>query len=67
MPDQPNVFHAFPLRSIAQKVQESIATDKVAIARPAREAREILTKLGDENCKAWDIKVSYKCCNTLYA
>ncbi|KAH9002519.1 ARM repeat-containing protein, partial [Lactarius deliciosus] len=36
------------LSSIAQKIQESIGTEKPNIARPAREAKELLRKL-DEN------------------
>jgi len=36
------------LRSVAHKVQESIAVDKPSIARPAREARELLKELDDE-------------------
>ncbi len=36
------------LASIAQKIQESIRTEKPNIARPAREAKELLRKL-DEN------------------
>lgn len=35
------------LRSVAQKVQESIGTDKPNIARPAREAKELLKRLDD--------------------
>lgn len=36
------------LPSVAQKIQESIGTEKPNIARPAREAKELLRKL-DEN------------------
>ncbi|KAN0130768.1 ARM repeat-containing protein [Lactarius tabidus] len=35
------------LPSIAQKIQESIGTEKPNIARPAREAKELLRKLDD--------------------
>jgi len=37
------------LRSVAQKVQESVASDKPIIGRPAREAREILKTMDDES------------------
>ena len=36
------------LRSVAQKVKESAASDKSIIARPAREARDILKEMNDE-------------------
>ena len=36
------------LRSVAQKVKESAASDKPIIARPAREARDILKEMNDE-------------------
>lgn len=42
----PAPFHSV-LPSIARKVQESIGTEKPNIARPAREAKEILRKLDD--------------------
>lgn len=35
------------LPSIARKIQESIGTEKPNIARPAREAKELLRKLDD--------------------
>jgi len=35
------------LPSIAQKVKESIGTEKPGIARPAREAKELLRNLDD--------------------
>jgi hypothetical protein len=35
------------LPSIARKIQESIGTEKSNIARPAREAKELLRKLDD--------------------
>jgi hypothetical protein len=46
-----NLFQRLSLLpSIAQKVQESVANEKPAISRPAREARDILKALmGDEN------------------
>jgi hypothetical protein len=34
-------------RSLAQKIQESIGTEKPGIARPAREAKELLRRLDD--------------------
>ncbi|EPQ55338.1 ARM repeat-containing protein [Gloeophyllum trabeum ATCC 11539] len=36
------------LRSVAQKVAESCGSDRSSIARPAREARELLKQLDDE-------------------
>jgi len=39
-------------RSLAQKVQESIGTEKPNIARPAREAKELLRKLDDSLFKS---------------
>lgn len=42
----PSPFHSV-LPSIARKVQESIGTEKPNIARPAREAKELLRKLDD--------------------
>jgi len=42
----PNPFCSI-LPSIAQKIQESIGTEKPNIARPAREAKELLRKLDD--------------------
>jgi hypothetical protein len=46
---QPNLFQELGLlRSVAQKVQESVASDKPIIGRPAREARDILKTLDDE-------------------
>ena len=35
------------LKSVAQKVQESATNDKPSIARPAREAKELLKTVGD--------------------
>ena len=35
------------LKSVAQKVQESISTDQPSIARPAREAKELLKTVED--------------------
>jgi len=47
---QPNLFQELSLlRSIAQKVQESVASDKPIIARPAREARDLLKALDDDS------------------
>ncbi|THH11230.1 hypothetical protein EW146_g8121, partial [Bondarzewia mesenterica] len=43
--DVPSVFP--DLRSIAQKVQESIGTEKPSIARPVREAKDLLKRLDD--------------------
>ena len=37
------------LRSVAQKVKESAASDKPIISRPAREARDILKEMDDED------------------
>ncbi|KAK7030667.1 TOG domain-containing protein [Favolaschia claudopus] len=47
---EPNLFQKLSLiRRVAQKVQESVSSDKPFIARPAREARELLKELNDEN------------------
>ncbi|KAI0944136.1 hypothetical protein AcV7_002042 [Taiwanofungus camphoratus] len=47
--ETPNVFMTLGvLRTVAQKVQESIASDKPSISRPAREARDILKALEDD-------------------
>ncbi|KIY43656.1 translational activator GCN1 [Fistulina hepatica ATCC 64428] len=44
----PNVFENLGLlRDVAQKVQESTLNEKPSIARPAREARELLKALGN--------------------
>ncbi|KAF8216432.1 ARM repeat-containing protein [Mycena galopus ATCC 62051] len=49
-PVEPNLFQKLSLlRSVAQKVQESAANDKPFIARPAREARDLLKDLADES------------------
>lgn len=46
----PNLFQQLSLlRSVAQKVQESVGSDKPIIARPAREARDILKGLDDDS------------------
>ena len=37
------------LRSVAQKVKESTASDKPIISRPAREARDILKEMDDDD------------------
>lgn len=45
-----NIFQKLSLlRSVALKVQESIASDRPIIARPARDARDILKGLDDES------------------
>jgi len=45
-----NLFQSLALlRSVAQKVQESVASDKPAISRPAREARDLLKALDDDS------------------
>ena len=45
-----NLFQKLSLlRGVAQKVQESIASDKPIIGRPAREARDILKTIDDES------------------
>jgi hypothetical protein len=48
--DEPNLFQKLSLlRSVAQKVQESAANEKPIIARPSREARDLLKELDDES------------------
>lgn len=48
--DEPNVFQELGLlRSVALKVQESVASDKPVIGRPAREARDIIKSLEDDD------------------
>lgn len=45
-----NLFQSLSLiRSVAEKIRESVASDKPAIARPAREARDLLKELDDES------------------
>ena len=45
-----NLFQKLSLlRSVAQKVKESVGNDKPFIARPSREARDLLRELGDES------------------
>ncbi|KAG5638049.1 hypothetical protein H0H81_002083 [Sphagnurus paluster] len=45
-----NLFQKLSLlRSVAQKVLESIGNEKPSIARPSREARDLLKELGDES------------------
>ncbi len=45
----PNVFQRLGLmRKVAQKALESAASDKPFIARPAREARDLIRELDDE-------------------
>lgn len=47
--DAPNVFQQLDvLRTVAQKVKESTSSDKLSVARPAREAREALKLLDDD-------------------
>ncbi|KAG6864935.1 hypothetical protein C0991_006286 [Blastosporella zonata] len=47
---QPNLFQKLSLlRNVAQKVLESIGNEKPSIARPSREARDLLKELEDEN------------------
>ncbi|KAJ7760500.1 armadillo-type protein [Mycena metata] len=49
-----NLFQKLSLlRSVAQKVQESAASDKPFIARPAREARDLLKELEDESLQGF--------------
>jgi hypothetical protein len=51
---EPNLFQKLSLlRSVAQKVQESAANDQPFIARPAREARELLKELDDESLQGF--------------
>ncbi|KAJ7623265.1 armadillo-type protein [Roridomyces roridus] len=46
----PNLFQKLSLlRDVAQKVQESASSDNAFIARPAREARDLLKALEDED------------------
>ncbi|KAG6915850.1 hypothetical protein DXG01_009609 [Tephrocybe rancida] len=48
--EQPNLFQKLSLlRSVAQKVLESIGNEKPVIARPSREARDLLKELEDES------------------
>ncbi|KAI0757516.1 ARM repeat-containing protein [Daedaleopsis nitida] len=47
--DEPNVFQKLGvLRKVAQKAQESTANDRLSVARPAREARDILKASGED-------------------
>lgn len=47
--DQPNLFQKLSLlRGVAQKMLDSAANEKPAIARPAREARDILKEMDDQ-------------------
>ena len=49
-PPSSNLFQQLSLLpSVAQKVLQSVASDKPAIARPAREARELLKALDDDS------------------
>jgi len=48
--DKQNLFQKLSLlRSIAQKVKESVGNDKPFITRPSREARDLLKELDDGN------------------
>ncbi|KAF9496394.1 ARM repeat-containing protein [Pleurotus eryngii] len=48
----PNIFQKLGiLRSVAQKVQESMGNEKSSIARPAREARDLLKDLEDDDLR----------------
>jgi len=45
----PNLFQKLKLmRRVTQKILESAASDKPFIARPAREARDIIKQLDDD-------------------
>ena len=47
--EESNIFQRLGvLRAVAQKVQESVGNERPAVARPAREARELLRVLDDE-------------------
>lgn len=47
--DAPNVFDKLSLlRNVARKVLESVASDKPSISRPARESRELLKTLRED-------------------
>jgi hypothetical protein len=52
IPDElngPNLFQKLKLmRKVTQKTLESAASDKPFIARPAREARDIIKQLDDD-------------------
>ena len=48
--DLPNVFQKLSLlRSVAQKILQSIGSDRPFIAKPAREARDILKNMGESS------------------
>ena len=50
--DEPNLFQKLSLlRQVAQKVLASAASDRPAVSRPAREARDILKTLSDDALK----------------
>ncbi|KAJ8518630.1 hypothetical protein ONZ45_g4322 [Pleurotus djamor] len=50
--DTTNVFQSLGvLRSVAQKVQESVGNEKSSIARPAREARDLLKEIDDDDLR----------------
>lgn len=47
--DTPNVFDKLSLlRNVAKKVLESVASDKPSVSRPARESRELLKTLRED-------------------
>ncbi|KAJ6493600.1 armadillo-type protein [Mycena vitilis] len=51
---EPNLFQKLSLlKNVAQKIQESATSDKPFIARPAREARELLKELEDESLQGF--------------
>lgn len=48
--NEPNLFQKLKvMRSVTQKVLESAANDKAFIARPAREARDLIKELDDDS------------------
>jgi hypothetical protein len=50
----PNLFQKLGvLRSVAQKVQDSAACDRPTVARPAREARDLLKELDDDSLQGF--------------
>ncbi|KAF8161531.1 hypothetical protein B0H34DRAFT_383589 [Crassisporium funariophilum] len=49
-PDGPNLFQQLGLmRKVAQKALESASNEKSFIARPAREARDLIKELDDDS------------------
>ena len=48
--DRPNLFQKLSLlRGVAQKILQSIGSDRSFIAKPAREARDLLKNMGDSS------------------